>query len=73
MAKEEAGFWDKLQHVESYDPERTLLVDDNHEVLECAEDYGIKHLLAIHRPDSRGGEMSHDKFHHLKSFEEMSF
>ena len=73
MAKEEAGFWDKLQQVESYDPERTLLVDDNHEVLECAEDYGIKHLLAIHKPDSQGGVMSHDKFHHLKSFEEIAF
>jgi putative hydrolase of the HAD superfamily len=72
LAKEQDGFWEKLQHVESYLPDRTLLVDDNHEVLECAERYGIKHLLAIHRPDSKGDEKSHDRYHLLKSFEEIT-
>jgi hypothetical protein len=41
-------------------------------VLECAERYGIRHLLAIHRPDSKGGEKSHDRYHLLKSFEEIT-
>jgi putative hydrolase of the HAD superfamily len=72
MAKEQDGFWEKLQHIESYLPDRTLLIDDNHEVLECAERYGIAHLLAIHRPDSKGDEQSHDKYHLLKSFEEIT-
>jgi len=71
LAKEEDGFWQKLQTIESYDPGRTLLIDDNHEVLECAERYGIRHLLAIHRPDSKGDEKSHDRYHLLKSFEEI--
>ncbi len=71
LAKEQDGFWEKLQDFEPYDPDRTLLIDDNHEVLECAERYGIRHLLAIHRPDSKGGEKSHERYHHLRSFEEM--
>jgi putative hydrolase of the HAD superfamily len=72
MAKEQDGFWEKLQHIESYLPDRTMLIDDNHEVLACAERYGIKHLLAIHRPDSKGDEQSHDRYHLLKSFEEIT-
>ena len=41
-------------------------------LLECAERYGIRHLLAIHRPDSQGDEKSHDRYHHLRSFEEIT-
>ncbi len=72
LAKEQDGFWEKLQAIESYDPEATLLIDDNHEVLECAERFGIKHLLAIHRPDSRGEDKSHERYHALRSFEEIT-
>ena len=72
LAKEQDGFWEKLQAVNAYDPQKTLLIDDNHEVLECAERYGIRHLLAIHRPDSKGDEKSHERYHHLKSFEEIT-
>lgn len=72
LAKEQDGFWEKLQAVNAYDPQKTLLIDDNHEVLECAERYGIRHLLAIHRPDSKGDEKSHERYHLLKSFEEIT-
>lgn len=72
LAKEQEGFWQKLQKIEPYDPEKTLLIDDNHEVLECAERSGIRHLLAIHRPDSRGEEKSHDRYHALRSFDEIT-
>ena len=72
LAKEQDGFWEKLQAIDAYEPARTLLIDDNHEVLECAERYGIGHLLAIYRPDSQGDEKSHDKYHLLKSFEEIT-
>jgi putative hydrolase of the HAD superfamily len=72
LAKEQDGFWEKLQQVIHYDPATTLLIDDNHEVLECAERHGIRHLLAIHRPDSKGEEKSHDRYHALKSFEEIT-
>ncbi|NNL06886.1 MAG: GMP/IMP nucleotidase [Gammaproteobacteria bacterium] len=72
LAKEQDGFWEKLQAVNAYDPQKTLLIDDNHEVLECAERYGIRHLLAIHRPDSKGDEKSHERYHLLRSFEEIT-
>ena len=72
LAKEQDGFWEKLQSLEPYNPDRTLLIDDNHEVLECAERYGIGHLLAIHKPDSKGDEKSDERYHHLKSFEEIT-
>jgi len=52
LAKEEPGFWERLQEVEPFDPRRALLIDDSLAVLDAAHDYGIGHLLAITRPDS---------------------
>ncbi len=51
--KEHAAFWDRLQKQEGFDPARTLLVDDNAEVLAAARDWGIGELLGIQSPDSR--------------------
>jgi putative hydrolase of the HAD superfamily len=51
--KEHAAFWDRLQAQEGFDPARTLLVDDNAQVLAAARDWGIGELLGIQRPDSR--------------------
>ena len=53
MAKEEMGFWDKLHDSEDFDPEHSLFIDDNLDVLASAEHYGIAHLLTIHQPDSQ--------------------
>ncbi|MGA7802463.1 MAG: GMP/IMP nucleotidase [Gammaproteobacteria bacterium] len=51
--KEQQGFWDLVQRQEPFAPEATMLVDDSLPVLRAARDYGIGHLLAIRRPDSR--------------------
>jgi len=72
LAKEHKGFWEKLQTVEPYSPEYTLLIDDNIEVLESAEHFGIAHLLAIHKPDSQGGAIETRQFTSLKSFSEIT-
>jgi HAD superfamily hydrolase (TIGR01509 family) len=53
-AKEEQAFWQRLQEVEPFDPERALFVDDSLPVLRSAQTYGICWLLAILAPDSRG-------------------
>jgi len=53
VPKEHPEFWDRLQAVERYDPITTLLVDDSLPVLRSARDYGIAHLLAVHRPDTQ--------------------
>lgn len=52
-AKEQRGFWERLQQVEPFDPARTLLVDDSLPVLDAARDYGIAHLVAVRTPDTR--------------------
>ncbi len=50
--KEQQGFWSKMMHSFPFDPESTLLIDDNLEVLAAAESYGIRHLITIRQPDS---------------------
>ena len=49
--KEDVQFWEALQEAFSFDPSRTLLVDDNISVLHSAQKYGIAHLLSIAQPD----------------------
>ncbi len=71
MAKEHEGFWQKLQDVEPYDRTRTMLIDDNLEVLECADEYGIKCCLGIRQPDSRGDDIKSAKFSVLNSFKDI--
>lgn len=53
LPKEEPRFWAKLQAHEPYTPARTLLLDDNLAVLRAAQAFGIAHLLAAIKPDSR--------------------
>lgn len=53
LAKEQTGFWQKLTEIENFDKHKSLFIDDNLDVLDNAQRYGVKHLLAIHKPDSR--------------------
>ena len=71
LAKENEGFWDKLQHVQPYDKSHTMLIDDNLEVLETAHEYGIEYCLGIQQPDSQGDEVSSDKFSVIDAFKEI--
>jgi len=51
--KESAAFWQALEAHEPFDRRRTLLIEDSLSVLAAARDYGIRHMLAIRRPDSQ--------------------
>ena len=51
--KEDQEFWHALQAHTPFNPERTLFIDDNLRVLNAAVQYGIKHILGIHQPDSQ--------------------
>lgn len=53
IPKENPDFWGLLQDTEPFEPSSTLLVDDSLPVLRSAEQYGIKHLCAIYKPDSK--------------------
>lgn len=51
--KETADFWHALQRHRPFDAERSLLIEDSLAVLTAARAYGVRHTLAIRRPDSR--------------------
>lgn len=59
IPKEQEEFWRALGELEPFDPETTLLIDDNLQVLASAQSFGIAHLITIRQPDSqrdpRGG------------------
>jgi len=71
MAKEHEGFWDKLQGYESYDKSKTMLIDDNMEVLSSAHEYGIRYCYGITQPDSRGDAVKSSAFVTLDSFKDL--
>lgn len=51
--KESEAFWRALTVREPFDAARTLLVEDSLTVLEAARAYGVRHTVAIRRPDSQ--------------------
>lgn len=72
LAKEHDGFWRLLNEIEPFDITRILLIDDNLEVLESAEHYGIKYLLAILQPDSQADNVETRHFHAIHRFSEVT-
>ncbi len=50
--KEAAAFWTQLAAMHPFDPQRTLLIDDNAAVLDAAGTHGIAHLITVSQPDS---------------------
>lgn len=72
-AKEEREFWSKLQSEYPFDPEETLLIDDNLTVLRTAREYGIKNLLTILKPDSKKACQDPGEFPAIESFEDIKF
>lgn len=54
MPKEDPIFWQGLQERISFSRERTMLAEDTEKILYSARAYGIKHLIYVARPSSRG-------------------
>jgi putative hydrolase of the HAD superfamily len=52
-AKEQPIFWNKLEKNLKFDKNRTILVDDNANVLQAACSYGLPHLIYVAKPSSR--------------------
>lgn len=52
FAKERQEFWHALRAAVDFDPERTMFVDDSRPVLRSAATYGVRHPVAIARPDT---------------------
>jgi HAD superfamily hydrolase (TIGR01509 family) len=53
VTKESQVLWQKLQAKLGFNPQHTLFVDDSLGILKAAQDFGIKHLLAVSNPDSQ--------------------
>lgn len=71
LPKENPAFWDKLQQVEPFARERTLLIDDSLPVLRSAQSYGIVHLLAVFKPDTKLPEKDVGGFEAVSRFGEI--
>ncbi len=71
LPKEDRGFWARLQAVAPFDPQRSLFVDDNPEVLASARDYGIRHLLAVRCPDNQAPAREFAGFEAICRFSEV--
>lgn len=71
LPKEDAGFWQQLHAIEHFNPQRTLLIDDNLAVLRSAKAYGCAYLLAVQRPDSQRQAQDIGEFPALRGFHEL--
>ncbi|MCL6271162.1 GMP/IMP nucleotidase [Sansalvadorimonas sp. 2012CJ34-2] len=60
--KEDQEFWQHLSTETGFNPERTLFVDDNLQILRSARTYGVGHLLAITKPNSAKPPMDSAEF-----------
>lgn len=69
--KEDIACWDEVQKIHPFERTRTLLVDDNLNVLKSAERYGIANLLAIYKPDSQAPIKDVEHFQAIHSFDEI--
>lgn len=71
LPKEDTHFWGLLQQHLNYDPTRTLLIDDNLDVLRSACRGGIAHILAMARPDSGKPLQQTAEFNAIEHFSEL--
>jgi len=68
VPKEDPAFWNKLQTVELFEREATLLVDDSLPVLRSAQEYGMGSLLCVHQPDSQQPDKDVGEFAAMRGF-----
>lgn len=71
--KEDGAYWRVLAQRlgASYNPARTLLVDDNDVVLAAAQRAGVRHLLCVAQPDSTGAARHDLPFRAIGDFAEI--
>lgn len=71
VPKEHSEFWQRLQAVERFNTDKTLLVDDSLPVLRSARNYGIRHLLAVYQPDTRLPDKDVGEFAAIRDFRDI--
>ena len=69
--KEDQRFWAALGAREAFRNESTLFVDDSLSVLRAAREFGIRHILAVRKPDSRSPARDTGEFRAIDGFHEI--
>lgn len=69
--KEDIAIWSHIQNVVPYEPQRTLLIDDNIKALQTAQRYGIKHLLCATHVSPKLDKIDPQEFIGFKSYKEI--
>jgi putative hydrolase of the HAD superfamily len=72
LPKEDPAFWPRLHNIYPFDKERTLFVDDSTPVLDSAREHGIRWLLAVLQPDSKGPEREAGDYQAIRDFSEIT-
>jgi len=65
--KEDRNFWEAMREEERFDPDRTLFVDDTLPVLHSADDFGVRHLRHVTRPDTGRPLADKDRYPTIES------
>ena len=71
LPKEEPKFWERLEAILDFDKQRTLLADDNENVLQAAQAYGMGVLIFVARPSSRAELLFSKLFPSIVYFKEL--
>jgi HAD superfamily hydrolase (TIGR01509 family) len=71
LPKEDPEFWERLESLLGFDKQRTLLADDNENVLQAAQVYGIEVLIFVARPSSRAEILYSERFPSIVYFKEL--
>jgi putative hydrolase of the HAD superfamily len=72
VPKEDAQFWHRLNEVEPFRAESTMMVDDSLAVLRSAKQHGIALCIAILKPDSKQPSRTVDEFPAIEDFRELN-
>lgn len=71
LPKEDVAFWNKLKEIEPFQEDKTLLIDDSLAVLRSAERHGIRHLVAVLKPNTRLPAQEVPHFPAILSFDQI--
>jgi len=69
--KEDQRFWSRLGDNEPFHKHSTLFIDDSLSVLHAAREFGIEHIVAIRKPDSKSPPRDIEEFPAIHGFDEI--
>ncbi len=71
LPKEDPDCWHEVYKRHPFDSDKTLLIDDNLKALKSALDFGIAHILAVHKPDSMAPAIDVQGYPAIHSFQDI--